>query len=647
VDHLLQMFREIWVWDSEFVIVPGWHVTPVCMAGVEVRSGASVTATFDHAGQQIANPLPFGPDVLHVLFSATADLGFALAAGWGLPYNVLDLWVERRNLTNNQTDGQGNPVPTDLVSTCHDYGIFDTISFEEKEANRIRIAQGFPFTGEEMHHILAYCKGDVKMTRTLLDRMIGQIGDIEEALHRGRCMKAVACMEWNGVPVNVAKLEQLKENTKLVRRAVVRSFEDEFRAGVHVWDKKGDPHFSNKGYTSWVRSMGFDEGTWLFNGKFASADNDEVLEPMSLFHAQTLPVIEQYRQLRKFLTLAKSEFKFPGGPDGRNRSSLRPFKARSSRSQPETSENIPNATKALRSLLAPHDGEVLLHRDWSNAEYGIAAALAGDKKRWDHYLHRDAYLVKAADFGFCDYTATKETHRALRNKFKPVVLAGQYGQTPEGLAKALGVSVPQAKVYQEREARLYPRYQEWLAINAENRAFDGYVETECGWKLWMPKRPTAHDIRTAMNLPMQGNCAEIMRLTCCLATERGIDVGASVHDALFYTAPKDSWEDVDASMKQCMGEACQIILGDEYVLKSDRDVVLYDAYGYRYDPLQKLHYGHYQHEDGQKMWNKIEDALAEVEKENRMSDLEIPFFAVRASSAPALTEFASSKVSVE
>ena len=205
MDRLLQMFREIWVWDSEFVIVPGWHVTPVCMAGVEVRSGASVTATFDHPGQQTTNPLPFGPDALHVLFSATADLGFSLAAGWGLPYNVLDLWVERRNLTNNITDRQGNEIPTDLVSTCHDYGIFDTISFEAKEANRMRIAQGFPFTGEEMHHILDYCKGDVKMTRTLLDRMIGQIGDIDQALHRGRCMKAVTCMEWNGVPVDVAQ----------------------------------------------------------------------------------------------------------------------------------------------------------------------------------------------------------------------------------------------------------------------------------------------------------------------------------------------------------------------------------------------------------------------------------------------------------
>ena len=74
-------------------------------------------------------------------------------------------------------------------------------------------------------------------------------------------------------------------------------------------------------------------------------------------------------------------------------------------------------------------------------------------------------------------------------------------------------------------------------------------------------------------------------------------------------------------MKQCMDEACQVILGDEYVLKSDRDVVLYDANGYRYQPERKLHYGHYQHEDGQEMWNKIEAALANVENEIKLYSL--------------------------
>lgn len=600
MDRLLRMFREIYIWDTEYVYNPGWHVTPVCMAGLEVRSGASVTAIFEHEGQRVDNPLPFRPDVLHVVYNATADLGFALSAGWGLPYNVLDLWVERRNFTNNKTDGQGSPLPTDLISTCHDYGINDTISFEEKEANRERIMRGFPFSADEMRHTVEYCRGDVKMTRLLFERMVGQIENLDQALHRGRCMKAITCMEWNGVPVNVPKLEQLKCHAMAVRRRVVRAFESEYNAGIHRWDKSGNPHFNNKGYTAWVRGMGFDEDTWPIDGGRASADGELVLEPMALLYADRFPVIEQYRQLRKFLTLAKSDFKFPVGPDGRNRCSMQPFKARSSRSQPATSESIPNATKALRSVLAPHAGQILIHRDWSNAEYGIAAALARDRRRWDHYLHRDAYLVKAADFGFCDYGATKETHRDLRNKFKPVVLAGQYGQTPKGLAKVLGVSESVAASYQRKEAKLYPVYQRWLEMNGEDRAFDGYVETEFGWKLYLPRKPTGHDIRTAMNLPMQGNCAEIMRLTACFATERGIDVGATVHDAFFYTAPVGCWEDVDWEMKSCMDKACEAVLGDGYVLKSDRDVVQYPA--------------HYVHEDGHKMWAKIEAALESVEK---------------------------------
>jgi hypothetical protein len=286
---------------------------------------------------------------------------------------------------------------------------------------------------------------------------------------------------------------------------------------------------------------------------------------------------------------------------------MMPFIGSASRHQPPTAQNIPNATKTLRSLLAPHRGEVLMHRDWSNAEYGIAAALAEDKKRWENYLYRDAYLVKAADFGFCDYTATKATHKELRNRFKPVTLAGQYGQTAGGLAKVLGISERQAQMFIDREAKLYPAYQRWLESNAEDLAFNGYVETEFGFRLWVPYDTSkslrsefnAHLTRRALNHPMQGNCAEIMRYASCLATERGVDLGCTIHDAVMYTAPDDSWEDVDALMVRCMNEACEAVLGDGYILKSARDAVHFPD--------------HYQHEDGKKMWDQIQAALIEAE----------------------------------
>jgi DNA polymerase I-like protein with 3'-5' exonuclease and polymerase domains len=578
------------------------------MSATELHTGKRISLSFDHAGEQAANPLDFGPNALHILFMATADLGFALAAGWGLPANVFDLWVEYRNLTNGLTDNQGEKLETNIIAACHHYGIFDTTPVASKEANRERIMRGFPFTGDEMRNIVSYCRDDVKMTIHLANCIVPEVENIDQALHRGRCMKAVTCVEWNGVPVDVEMLDRLKKNVGAVRRNLIRKVEDEHKFGIYIFDKKGKPHFSFNGYSAWVRRMGFDEKSWPFNGDRASADDKDVLEPMSKMHSDSHPEIEVLRQLRKFLTIAKSEFKFAIGPDGRNRTQMMPFIGSASRHQPSTSLNIPNATKTLRSLLKPHQGEVLLHRDWSNAEYGIAAALAHDMKRWDNYLHRDAYLVKAADFGFCDYTATKATHKELRNKFKPVTLAGQYGQTAAGLAKVLKISEKQAQMYIDREAKQYPAYQAWLEANEENLAFNGYVETEFGFRLWVPydltkSKRSAHNghlTRRAMNHPMQGNCAEIMRYASCLATEHGLDLGATIHDALMYTAPEDSWNDVDTAMLSYMSDACEAVLGGGFVLKSSRDDVHYPD--------------HYEHEDGVKMWNQILDALDEAEK---------------------------------
>jgi hypothetical protein len=567
------------------------------MAATEMKTGATRDAWLDHPGQQIANPLPFGPDALHIVFNAGAELSFSLASGWGLPHNILDLWVERRNFTNNKME-RGEFVKTGLIDTCHDYGINDTTSAEVKDAMHERISAGYPYKLEETRKILAYCRDDVKMLMDLARKMIPQIENIDQALHRGRCMRGQACVEWNGVPADVDMLARLNQNTMTVRRRVIRAFQEENATDLYTFDKKNEPHYNNKNADAWVRSMGFSEKEWPRTSVGPFMD-DEFLEDIGRQYSEQHPAIGQLRQLRKFLTLAKSEFKFAVGPDGRNRTWTKPFIARSSRSQPETSANISNTAKALRSLLKPREGEVLMHRDWSNAEYGIAAALSGDEKRWYNYQHRDAYLCKAADFGYCDYTATKETHRELRNKFKPVVLAGQYGQTAEGLARVLGISIPQAKAYQEKEAKLYPAYQRWLKENEENMAFDHFVETEFGFRLWIPKRPTGHDIRTAMNLPMQGNCAEIMRLTVCYATEQGIDVGATVHDAFFYTAPADSWRDVDAAMKRCMDMACEDVIGEGRVLKSDLHTVEFPE--------------RYREEDGQPMWNKIEIALAQAE----------------------------------
>jgi DNA polymerase I-like protein with 3'-5' exonuclease and polymerase domains len=522
-------------------------------------------------------------------------MGFYLAMGWPLPCHVLDLWTERRNLTNGLLTSNYEPIDCSLVGTCADYGLAYTAA-ARKDLMRTRILQGFPFAPHEMDEILTYCHDDVRMLAELLEAMLPQIESLAQALHRGRCMKAVACMEHNGVPVAVDLLARLKRNWLRIRAALVLAVEEEMHYGIYTVDKKGKVHTSVKGFAEMLEREGL-AAEWPIKtektGRY-SMDDKEAMKPMALKY----PVLQPLRETRKVLTQGGNQLGYPVGSDGRNRSSLKPFTAVTSRSQPPTALNIPCAAKSLRSVLAPQKGEVLMTRDWSNAEFGIVAALSGDAKKWRNYMEEDVYLVKAADWGLCDYTATKETHKELRTKVKPAVLAGQYGQTALGMAKALGITVKEAEGYIDREHRLYPAYQAWLKANEEDVAFDHCAKTVFGWTLHVPPKSNA---RRTLNFPAQSNCAEIMRLAACLATERGICVGASVHDAFWYAAPADCWEEVDEEMKWCMDTACEVVLGEGYVLKSDRTVVHYPD--------------HYLHEDAAPMWRKIEAALLKAEAE--------------------------------
>ena len=64
-----------------------------------------------------------------------------------------------------------------------------------------------------------------------------------------------------------------------------------------------------------------------------------------------------------------------------------------------------------------------------------------------------------------------------------------------------------------------------------------------------------------MNFPMQANGAEMLRLACCLATERGLAVCAPVHDAILIEAPAAEIDEHVAALQACMREASRIVLG--------------------------------------------------------------------------------------
>jgi DNA polymerase I len=109
----------------------------------------------------------------------------------------------------------------------------------------------------------------------------------------------------------------------------------------------------------------------------------------------------------------------------------------------------------LLSLLKPGPGMALAYVDWSAMEFGIAAALSGDEAMLRAYIGGDPYLGSAIAMGYAPPGATKQTHRALRDSFKIVLLAAQYGMGPATLAARLGISTAAAAEILQQHRRVY------------------------------------------------------------------------------------------------------------------------------------------------------------------------------------------------
>jgi hypothetical protein len=99
----------------------------------------------------------------------------------------------------------------------------------------------------------------------------------------------------------------------------------------------------------------------------------------------------------------------------------------------------------------------------------------------------------------------------------------------------------------------------------------GSLHTVFGWRV---RVPAASNDRSLRNFPMQANGAEMLRLACCLATERGIEVCAPVHDAVLIGAPLERLDADVMRMQDAMREASHVVLKG-FELGTDADVVRY------------------------------------------------------------------------
>ncbi len=123
----------------------------------------------------------------------------------------------------------------------------------------------------------------------------------------------------------------------------------------------------------------------------------------------------------------------------------RPSARAPGRNQPSNSKFIFGPSVWLRGLIRPRPGWGLAYVDWSQQEFGIAAALSGDPAMMEAYRSGDPYLAFAIQAGAVPRTATKKTHEAEREQFKACVLAVQYGMGEASLAARINQPVARAR----------------------------------------------------------------------------------------------------------------------------------------------------------------------------------------------------------
>ena len=273
--------------------------------------------------------------------------------------------------------------------------------------------------------------------------------------------------------------------------------------------------------------------------------------------ARINPLVAPLRELRSAL----SEMRLSDlavGNDGRNRTLLSAFRARTGRNQPSNTRFIFGPSVWLRGLIQPPAGQGIAYVDWAQQEFGIAAALSGDMMMMNAYRSGDPYLAFAKQAGMAPADATKATHTALREQVKACVLAVQYGMGPDALALRIGQPPIRARELMRLHRETYRVFWRWSDAAVDHAMLTGHLHTVFGWHVRIAGLSNDRFLR---NFPMQANGAEMLRLACCLATERGVEVCAPVHDALLICAPLPELQRRVLETQEAMREASRVVLG--------------------------------------------------------------------------------------
>lgn len=234
-------------------------------------------------------------------------------------------------------------------------------------------------------------------------------------------------------------------------------------------------------------------------------------------------------------------------------------------------QNIPVRTaegRRIRQAFVAPKGYKLLAADYSQIELRIMAHLAKDAGLLSAFRNNlDVHTATAAEVFKVDLAAVTSDQR---RSAKAINFGLIYGMGAQKLGKSIGVDTKQAKAYIDTYFARYPGVRDYMERTRAQASEQGYVETLFGRRLYLPEihsnkpQERAGAERTAINAPMQGTAADIIKIAMVAVdnwlAESGLDakVILQVHDELVLEVREDLVEQVSEQIRGHMSAAASL-----------------------------------------------------------------------------------------
>jgi len=234
-------------------------------------------------------------------------------------------------------------------------------------------------------------------------------------------------------------------------------------------------------------------------------------------------------------------------------------------------QNIPIRSEQgarIRSAFVASEGNVIVAADYSQIELRIMAHISKDKNLLEAFANNvDVHSSTASQmFG----TPLAEVSKDQRRNAKAINFGLIYGMSAFGLAKQIDVSRTEAKTYIDAYFDNYPGVLQYMDSTKEKAKEMGFVETIEGRRLYLPqinaknKMLQQRALRTAINAPMQGSSADIIKIAMLDIqgwideANNGVKMLMQVHDELVFEMPADKAQDYAEVIRSMMENAVEL-----------------------------------------------------------------------------------------